>query len=127
MVSAILEAFDADSTQALSHATAFGAGMGRTFDEACGAFSGGLIAIGHLHGRQRPRENWDIPATLAANLRDRFICTYQTTHCKTLRDHFGEDMQAEECSRLVCKVTIELLELLQKYPDKIRVPECGCT
>ncbi len=127
VVTAILETLNENPTQAVSHATAFGAGMGRTFDETCGALSGGLIAIGHLHGRQKPNENWDIPANLAANLRERFIDTYQTTHCKTLRDRFGEEEQPEECSKLVCKVTIELLELLQKCPDKARLPECGCT
>lgn len=127
VAAAILEAFDRNPAQALSHATAFGAGMGRTFNEACGAFSGGLIAIGHLHGRKKPGENWDIPAILGAELRGRFIDIYQTTHCKTLRDRFGEEGQPQECSKLVCKVTIELLELLEKCPDKSNLQECGCS
>ncbi len=127
VVAAILAAFDGDLSQALSHATAFGGGMGRTFEEACGALSGGLIAIGHLHGRQKPGEDWDTPAILAANLRERFIDIYETTHCKTLRDRFGDEEQVDECSKLVCKLTIELLELLEACSDKSKLQECGCT
>jgi C_GCAxxG_C_C family probable redox protein len=127
LVAVILEAYDKDPSQALSHATAFGGGMGRTFEETCGALSGGLIAIGHLHGRQNPSENWDIPAILGAQLRKQFINIYQTTHCKTLRGRFGEETQAEECSKLVCQVTIELLGLLEKGPDKADQKECGCS
>ncbi|MCK5542754.1 MAG: hypothetical protein KAI40_08665 [Desulfobacterales bacterium] len=54
-------------------------------------------------------KNWDVPAILGAELRGKFIDIYQTTHCKTLRNRFGEEGQAEECSKIVCKVTIELL------------------
>ncbi len=121
VAAAILETFNKNPAQALAHATAFGAGMGRTFDEACGAFSGGLIAIGHLYGRKKPGENWDIPANLSAELRCRFIDIYHTTHCKTLRDKFGKKYQSQECNRLVCKITIELLGLLEKCSDKSKI------
>lgn len=100
VASAVLEARDLDPAQAVAHATAFGGGMGRTFCEACGAISGGLIAIGHLHGRTKPGESWDTPAAMGQALRDAFVEAYGETNCGVLRDRFGEEQQAK-CTRLV--------------------------
>lgn len=100
VASAVLEARGMDTAQARKHATAFGGGMGRTFCETCGAISGGLIAIGHLHGRSEQGVNWDLPAEMGRDLRDRFISEYGETCCQTLRDRFGDE-QGPLCTRLV--------------------------
>ena len=63
---AVLESLGHDANAAVAHATAFGGGFGGTYCEACGALSGGLLAIGHLHGRCEPAADWDLPAELAA-------------------------------------------------------------
>lgn len=97
---------------AAAHATAFGGGFGRSFDEACGALSGGLIAIGHLHGRRAPGGDWDLPASLAAELRRQFVQDFGTTHCATLREGFDRERQHEECRNLVHAVAGSLLKLL---------------
>lgn len=102
-----------DPEDALVHATAFGGGFGRTFQEACGALSGGLIVIGHLYGRRRPEESWDLPAEYAAVLREKVIQEYGTTCCRSLRDKFGE-AQHQECQKLVTNVAQYLDELLRE-------------
>lgn len=97
---AVLEGLDVDPDQAVAHATPFGGGMGRTFCETCGALTGGLIAIGHLHGRTEQGESWDTPAAMGQALRDSFVKSYGETGCGILRDRFGEE-QSEQCARLV--------------------------
>ena len=87
VLSGVLKALGKDPYEVVTQATAFGGGYGRIFCEACGALSYGLIAIGHLHGRREPGQNWDLPAKLAANLRHDFVIDFGTTCCATL--NFG--------------------------------------
>ena len=115
VAAAVLEGLDQDPSLAAAHATPFGGGFGRTFDEACGALSGCLIVIGHLYGRRRPGGNWDAPAAMAKDIRNRFLERYETTHCATLRERFGPEQQAAECARLVKHVTVDLVELLSSH------------
>ncbi|MGD8835345.1 MAG: C-GCAxxG-C-C family protein [Desulfobacteraceae bacterium] len=121
---AVLEALKENPAHAAAHATAFGGGFGRSFEEACGALSGGLIAIGHLHGRSAPDDEWDVPAKLGAELRNRFVEDFGTTHCATLRERFGRERQMRECRRLVHGVVVQLLELLEQNPDKVEALNC---
>jgi C_GCAxxG_C_C family probable redox protein len=121
VASAVLEALGMPSAEATAHATAFGGGFGRTFAEACGALSGALIAIGHLHGRRAPGSEWQVPAQLGAAARQRFLEVYGTTHCATLRARFGEENQMSECSRLVEKTAGILIELLLRESRTVQV------
>ncbi|MGD9006560.1 MAG: C-GCAxxG-C-C family protein [Desulfobacteraceae bacterium] len=121
---AVLEALKENPAQAAAHATAFGGGFGRSFEEACGALSGGLIAIGHLHGRSAPEGEWDVPAKFGAELRKRFVKDFGTTHCATLRERFGQERQMGECRKLVHGVVVRLLELLEENPDKFDALSC---
>ena len=121
---AVLEALKENPAQAAAHATAFGGGFGRSFEEACGALSGGLIAIGHLHGRSAPQGDWDVPAKLGAKLRNRFVEDFGTTCCAKLRKDFGPERQMRECRNLVHGVVVRLLELLvDDIKNKIRRDE----
>ncbi len=114
VVASVLGGLDKEPSAAIAHATAFGGGFGKTFDEACGALSGSLIVIGHLYGRSKPGEDWDLPAQLAAEIRDVFISKYRTTHCATLRHRFGEECQAKECSKLVQCAAQDLIKILEE-------------
>jgi C_GCAxxG_C_C family probable redox protein len=113
----VLAAMSEEPEQAAAHATAFGGGFGRSFEEACGALSGGLIAIGHLHGRRKPEGEWDLAAKLGAELRERFVNEFGTTHCATLREQFGQEQQMAQCRKLVGRLVTALLELLNESPD----------
>lgn len=118
---AVLKAMKEDPAQAAAHATAFGGGFGRSFEEACGALSGGLIAIGHLYGRNTPKGEWDLPAKLGTKLRNRFIEEFGTTHCMTLRQRFGKERQMQECRKLVHGVVVRLLELLVENQGNLSI------
>ncbi len=112
VATAVLEALDQNPADAAAHGTAFGGGVGRTFEELCGALSGGLIVIGHLYGRRRPSEDWDRPAELGAELRRRFCQQFGTSHCGALRERFGTENQMNECRKIVNAMADTLLQIL---------------
>ncbi len=115
VVAACLEAFGESNIQgAISHATAFGGGFGKSFTQTCGVLSGCMIAIGHFHGRQHGGDSWDIPAGLSETMVNDFQEQHATCHCGTLRDRFGDEKQMEECRKLVRQQTEKLVELLCK-------------
>jgi len=121
---AVLEALGEDASQAVRHATPFGGGMGRSFDDVCGALSGGLIAIGQVHGRrepgaagQEPGASWKEPAGMASELRGRFIKAYGTTNCGELRENFGKDVDAH-CLGLVERIAEASLAVLRAAEAK---------
>ncbi len=112
VVASVLEQIGEDSAQALAHATAFGGGFGRSFEEPCGALSGALIVIGHTCPRKGRGESWDIAADLGAEIRRRFINNFGITHCGTLREEFGEE-QSQKCGELTGRLAADLADLLQ--------------
>lgn len=118
IVAAVLGAIGEDPKEAVAHATAFGGGFGRSLGDACGALSGALIAIGHLYGRRKPGDCWNLPANLAAAIRDAFIQSHETTHCKTLRERFGAEQQLAECQKLTGKLAQRLYDLLIKTQNE---------
>jgi C_GCAxxG_C_C family probable redox protein len=122
---AALNALDQNHVEAAAHATAFGGGFGRSFQEACGALSGALIVIGHLYGRREKGADWDLPAKLAAEIRQRFGDEFGTTHCATLRDRFGTEQQMTECRKLTQNVTSTLLALLSEDASQYEAMPCN--
>jgi len=111
VAAAILESQGIDSSQAVAHATPFGGGIGKSHCETCGAITGGLIAIGHFHGRTQRGENWDTPARMGKELREQFIQAYGETGCGILRERFGEN-QMDECARVVENITEATIAIL---------------
>jgi len=116
VVAAVLEGMGQEASGAIAHATAFGGGFGKTYEETCGALSGALIVIGHLHGRRELGDNWDLPAELGADIRQMFIDRFDTTHCRTLKEEFGDEAQMDQCRNIVRYVTRKILELLEISP-----------
>jgi len=114
---AVLEELGEDPGQAVRHATPFGGGMGRSFCETCGALTGGLIAIGHLHGRREPGADWKQPALMGSELRDKFLGAYGATGCGALLDRFGENGDVE-CARLVERMAGETFAVLREAAGK---------
>lgn len=109
---AVLETLGENPAEATAHATAFGGGVGETYEEACGALSGALIAIGHLYGRRNPGGDWALPAELGAEIREHFIEDHQSTRCLSLRQRFGEENQMAECRKIVATVANRLTALV---------------
>lgn len=117
VVIAGLRALNRDPAPVLPLATAFGGGMGKTFEEACGALSGALLVIGHLHGRTGPAQSWETAAAMGAEVRGAFRGRHLCTRCATLRERFGEQ-QMPLCRDVVQQTVADLLERVELYADE---------
>lgn len=90
--------------------TPFGGGIGSTKAELCGALSGGVMAIGLVHGRTAADGDKMASYGLAAAYRARFQETFGSTICQDLRDSgYGSDgipcaVLAERAVRLLLDV-----------------------
>jgi C_GCAxxG_C_C family probable redox protein len=96
-------------------ASAFGGGIGRTKQELCGALAGGFIALGYLHGRSKPTDNWDELAHMAAELRHKFEAEHGTTRCSALLETFGPQENMMRCKQLTGEVAGMLAEILEAH------------
>ncbi|OLN28126.1 C_GCAxxG_C_C family protein [Desulfovibrio sp. DV] len=113
--------------QAARLGTAFGAGVGRSKEEMCGALSGGLIALGYLQGRSGGDEGWDGLAALAAGVRNRFKAAHGCTSCASLLARFGPQESMDKCIRLSAR-TAGLFHDALRNPETVETAAaaCGC-
>lgn len=91
-LAAVFEVLGLASDEVFKAATALADGVGLTGDGHCGALSGGTMAIGFLHGREK-QDFGDMMKLVKANLMakelcDRFISKYGTVRCRDLQSKF---------------------------------------
>ncbi len=103
-------------------ATCFGAGVGRTHEDLCGALTGGLVALGALHGRNTPGQSWQKVAALAAEYRLRFQERFGDTRCPALLERFG-DAAATSCVALSGDAAALLVDLLAAHRQAWATPQ----
>jgi C_GCAxxG_C_C family probable redox protein len=113
----IIEAYGDASTSIPKVASGFGGGVGRTSEDVCGIFSGGIIALGYLHGRMAPEEDIKDVFVLTAEWRKRFITKVGTTQCPAILEKFGEQENMMKYKKLTAEMTAILAELLDKPSD----------
>lgn len=106
-------------------ASAFGAGVGRSREELCGALSGSLIALGLLRGRTTPGESWDGVAAMAKDFRERFQEMHGCTVCGELLENFGPQENMEKCKRMTARAAGMMREILDREADAAPL-SCGC-
>jgi len=95
-------------------ATGLAGGVGCTYQEVCGALSGGILVIGGLLGRDNVRQD-DAPAMgLATRYRARFLTAFGDTQCSRLRDMVHAPGSLGSCAVLVERAARILLELLDE-------------
>lgn len=103
-------------------ATGFGGGVGGTHDEACGALSGGVIALGHLFGRTKPSDDYLAIFELVAEYRRRFTERFGSSRCGALLEGFGEQDDWAECKKMSAEAAGILWEMLQDRGKKKESP-----
>lgn len=102
---------DAVNEQALRMSTPFGGGVGGTYHDVCGAFSGGLMVIGALYGRTETGTDDSQAYRLASRFRERFGQELGSTNCGELRSS-GYGGEGTPCAVLVERAARILLEVL---------------
>jgi C_GCAxxG_C_C family probable redox protein len=124
---AILESEnDQDAAGTARAASAFGAGVGRSKEELCGALSGSLIALGILRGRRSAQESWDSVAAMASEFRERFQAAHGCTRCGELLAGLGPQENMEGCSRMTARAAGMMRELLDSDGLESSPRSCAC-
>jgi C_GCAxxG_C_C family probable redox protein len=75
------DAFDPETIKA---ASAFQGGIGRCKQDACGALTGGVVALGVLKGRTEPGQDISEAVVMANRFRIKFIERFGSTNCAVL-------------------------------------------
>lgn len=89
-------------------------GVGCSYQELCGALSGGALIIGALHGRASADED-DTECNRRVSLyRDQFLERFGTTRCFDLRESGYGSEGRWPCSALVDQATRILWQVLSE-------------
>ena len=114
---AITETFTENTDGSLSRlASGFVGGMGSSHEEACGALTGGIMALGYLCGRTNPEDDLTELKEMVIKYRERFIGEFGSTNCGVLLDGFGE--QGEDyakCRDLTARAARILAEIIEEH------------
>lgn len=94
--------------------SALGGGVGGTYEEMCGALSGGVMVIGGAHGRSSLGEDDEPARALAARFRERFLVELGSTQCAQLREMVKAPNGLGSCAVLVERAALVLLEVLDR-------------
>ncbi|SJZ37887.1 C_GCAxxG_C_C family probable redox protein [Trichlorobacter thiogenes] len=116
VASAITQLFCPEQTEiACRMATGFGGGLAGSRQEACGALTGGVLAIGLLCGRTTPEQGRETAYRISAAYRERFIARFDASICQTLRDSFSTDDTRTACRSLTAEAAGMLYDILQEH------------
>jgi C_GCAxxG_C_C family probable redox protein len=92
--------------------TGLAGGVGCSYQEMCGALSGGVLLIGAVHGRTQPTEDDRECQRLATAYRERFAQEFGATRCCDLRASGYGSGGTQPCSTLVERAARILLQVL---------------
>lgn len=96
-------------------ATGFGGGLAGSRQEACGALTGGVLAIGMLCGRSTPEQGREAAYQISTDYRERFMARFGATICQTLRDGFSTDDTKTACRSLTAEAAGMLCDILLEH------------
>lgn len=117
---AITEEYAEDADDSLSRlASGFVGGMGSSHQEACGALTGGILALGYLYGRTKPDGDLSVLKEMVIKYRQKFMREFGSTNCGVLLDGFGE--QGDDyvkCRDLTGRAAGILAEIIEEYDKK---------
>lgn len=95
-------------------AAGFHGGIGGTKKEACGALTGGIIALGHLFGRIQPGEDISSSSQLSVQYREQFIEEFGCSTCEGLLHKLGPQENSLKCKQLTATAAGLLYTLLEE-------------
>lgn len=105
----------ADPMPVVRAASAFGGGIAGSTLELCGAFSGGVIALGNLLGRNEPGVDLRNCAGLIKQFREQFRHEFGSLQCRPLLDaQAEEDGRVPDCARITARAASLLGNLLRE-------------
>jgi C_GCAxxG_C_C family probable redox protein len=101
--------------EATKAASVFGGGIGGSTEELCGAFTGGVIALGYLLGRDAPGDNMRDAGGLVKEFKSRFLNQFGSLNCRKLLFDFDEQENPLGCVKLTAETSVILANLLNQF------------
>jgi C_GCAxxG_C_C family probable redox protein len=95
-------------------ASGFGGGFGGSHCEACGALTGGIIAISWIFGRKDPCDDKQKVLSLSAEFRNQFLNRFNSTNCQNILDMMKKQDLKQDCKELTAGAAGILYEILKK-------------
>jgi C_GCAxxG_C_C family probable redox protein len=115
----VLEIFSGSGQrEIIKTASAFGGGIAGSTEELCGAFTGGVIALGYLLGREKPGEDLRDCGALVKEFQSRFKDRFGSLNCKAILDSFAEAENPLGCVKLTAEACVILADLLDEFEEK---------
>ena len=112
----VLEMFSQKAhPEATKAASVFGGGIGGSTEELCGAFTGGVIALGYLLGRDAPGDNMRDAGALVKEFKSRFVNQFGSLNCRKLLFGFDEQENPLGCVKLTAETSVILSNLLNQF------------
>jgi C_GCAxxG_C_C family probable redox protein len=105
------EPFDPESIKA---ASAFQGGIGKCKQDACGALTGGIVALGVLKGRTNPTQDITEAVRMANRYRERFLEKFGSTNCAVLLKTVVDPNPEYTCKHLTRDAAGLLADVLEE-------------
>jgi len=110
---ALLETFSGSAhPEVIKAASAFGGGIAGSTQELCGAFTGGLMALGVLAGRENPGDDLRECGSLVNQFKSSFQSRFGSLKCMDILDGMGGDHMG--CVKLTAEASVILNQLLKE-------------
>ena len=112
----VLDKFsDKPNSETVKIASGFGGGIAGSMEELCGAYTGGIITLGSLVGRENPGESMKDLSILASEFKDKFLEEFGSLNCQTLLEGFNKQENPYGCVKLTAAASIILAEILNEF------------
>jgi len=112
----VLEAFSEEPhPDAIKSASGFGGGIGGSIEELCGAFTGGVITLGCLLGREDPGEDMRDCGSLIKDFKVKFKDEFGSLNCPVILEGFSQNGSQGNCVKLTAQATVILANLLNEF------------
>jgi C_GCAxxG_C_C family probable redox protein len=110
----LLETFSGKAhPEVVKAASAFGGGIAGSMQELCGAFTGGVMVLGMLTGRENPGDDLRACARLTNQYKSRFLSQFGSLKCMEILDGFGGESQMG-CVKLTAEASVLLHDLMRE-------------
>ncbi len=112
----ILEIFSKGSHPELIRVSSgFGGGIAGSTEELCGAFTGGVLVLSYLLGRETPGDDIRDCAALINAFKTKFLDEFDSLNCQAFLTAFREEQDQAGCAKLTAHAAVMVAELLEEF------------
>ncbi|MGI6208989.1 MAG: C-GCAxxG-C-C family protein [Anaerolineae bacterium] len=102
----------------LRAANGFRGGVGSSRQEMCGALSGGVMALGLIHGRESVEQDDRAAVEPVRRWREAFLAHFRYTQCEPIYRLVHEPGAPGTCAVVAGEAARLLVELIEQEPDQ---------